>query len=190
MEIESTNRLLDYKDYLKYSDTWIETGSGHGGGIQRALDAGFQHVYSMDASETSFEICKNRFFSRANNPKVHLFMGLSQRLLPQILNLAGKRCVILLDAHPSGPNSYGHAELMAGNASYAQDSIICGELEAVLSSGYEHAILFDDINGHQSSSESYAQMILNTYPGYRFSFYDENLSGVWLYKEKLLAALP
>ncbi|HEY5392149.1 MAG TPA: hypothetical protein VIJ57_08555 [Hanamia sp.] len=44
MKIESTGRLLDYREFRKYSDTFIETGNAAGDGLQRALDGGFQYI--------------------------------------------------------------------------------------------------------------------------------------------------
>jgi len=183
-KIQSTGRLLDYKDFRKYSDTLIETGSGHGGGIQRALDAGFRSIVSIEAKPENYEICMERFLP---DPRIVLLLGESVNVLPEVLDIFRQRVVFFLDAHPSGPRSYGHKELMEGNRDFAQDTIIRKELGILLESPYKHVFILDDINGHAIASD-YVQMIADKRENYKFFFYDEN-PGTF-YKDKLLVAVP
>lgn len=185
MSIASTGKLLDYRDFRKYSRTLIETGSGHGAAIQRAIDADMELVISIEADEENFRICRTRF---RDNPSVFLYEGKSIEVLPilfQLFHLG--RCVFFLDAHPSGPRSYGHQQVMAGDMTYAQDSIIRQELEIILADPYRHVFILDDING-QPVAADYVQMIAGKHENYRFAFYDESLGK--FYKDKLLVAVP
>lgn len=185
MNIESTGKFLHYKEFRKYSRTLIETGSGHGGGIQRALDAGFERIISIEAGGENFQICRKRF---RDNPAVFLYQGKSIDALPVLFQLFDLgQCVFFLDAHPSGPASFGHQELMTGDMTYAQDTIIRQELKILLADPYRHAFILDDING-QPVATDYAQMIAARHRNYHFAFYDENLGK--FYKDKLLVAIP
>lgn len=182
--IRSTGQLLEYSQFRKYSHTLIETGAGRGGGIQRALAAGFTYIVSIEALEENYLFCKERFRS---NPHVTVLLSQSVELLPRLVALALTRVVFYLDAHPSGPQSYGHQELMEGNMRFAQDTVIRQELGIILESPHRHVIILDDINGDPIASD-YAGMISARHPGYQFSFYDENLGT--FYKDKLLVAVP
>ena len=183
--IPSTGKLLDYRDFLRFGKTFIETGSGHGSGIQRALDAGFEKIVSIEAHGPNFTACQKRF---SGNENIKLVFGLSQILLPAVLETVSESCVVFLDAHPSGLDSYGHKELMKGNSSFSQDTIIREELNAILRSPFPHAIILDDMNGHLPTCESYCEIILNKHPDYQFAFYDENLGK--FYKDKILVVIP
>src|SRR3990167_11088866 len=125
--ILSTGKLLDYRDFLRFGKTFIETGSGRGSGIQRALDAGFEKIVSIEAHEPNFTACQKRF---SGNKNIKLVFGLSQILLPMVLETVLENCIIFLDAHPSGLDSYGHRELMEGDFNFSQDMIIREELDA------------------------------------------------------------
>lgn len=68
------NTLLNLKDFVKYSDTFIETGTAAGCGIQRALDAGFLKAKSVEAEPSFFKQSSERF---KRNTNVAIFYGLS-----------------------------------------------------------------------------------------------------------------
>lgn len=181
----STGKLLDYKDFRQYSDAFIETGTAAGDGVQRAMDAGFNPVLSCEAARCWFELSRDRF---NGNRSAILFFGKSTDVLPAMMQYVGGVSIIFLDAHPAGPTSAGHAEWVEGNTDWNQDSIIKAELKIVLASGLKHVIIIDDVNGlADGHSEQYAQMIGEDYD---FNFYDENLSGDLLYKDKILVATP
>lgn len=189
--ILSTNEFLSYKMFRPFSDTFIETGSGHGDGIQRALDAGFTQVISIEAYYENFMVCAKRF---AGDGRVHLYYGTSQDVLPRLIQAYSGPCVFYLDAHPSAENSYGYVEAARGDAAYFQDTVIRAELALILRDHLRHVILIDDMHGDsRDCAHQYMQMILDAKGGYNFAFYDENLSGsdpAYFYKDKLLAAVP
>ncbi len=179
--IEFINELFDYKNFLKYSNTLIETGCAWGDGVQRALDAGFKKVISIEASNKYFIHSKSRF-----NSNVSILLGESKKVLPKILK--GKPLVFFLDAHPSATDSYGYTEWAATQANI-QDNIIKAELGIILADYNKHIIIIDDMQGLDEFSQRYIDMILKVNSDYQFKFYDENLSGNKFYKSKILAAI-
>jgi hypothetical protein len=190
--VPAVNEFLYHDTLRRYGDTFIETGSGQGDGIQRALDAGFEHVSSIEAYDENFMICAMRF---QNDRRVKLYRGRSVDVLPRLLSLLPGPCVFFLDAHPSAENSYGYEEAARGDADYYQDTIIRQELALILADGRRHVILIDDMHGDSSVCvPTYRDMILRAQPDYTFRLYDENLSPdanpVHFYKDKILVACP
>lgn len=187
-QIEFTGRLFDYSEFRKYSDTFIETGCANGDGVQRALDAGFEHITSIEAATEWFVKSTRRF---NGNSKVHIELGKSIDKLQQV-DLY-EPAVFYLDAHSSGDTSFGHKECLAGEPEFQQDSIIKQELNIILSNYNKHIICIDDVNGlTDGHAEEYMQICLNANPDYKFQFWDENLSGdpAFYYKDKILVAIP
>ncbi len=185
--IESKKQLLDYKNYRHFSDTFIETGSAAGDGIQRALAADFQEVRSCEGARSWFDMCVDRF---KNVPRVSLILGKSTNVLLSML--PDKPAVVFLDAHPAGPLSFGHDDLMSdpANSEFKQDNIIKAELKILSDCGVKHLIIIDDVNGHADGyAEEYCKLIGD---GYTFEFWDECLSGQfeYYYHDKILVAIP
>src|SRR4030095_4469957 len=81
---------------------FIETGTYHGDTVQKALDMGFERVYSIELSRRLHEQAVARF---ANRPEVVLVQGGSETELPKILTQVNERAVFWLDGHASGPDS-------------------------------------------------------------------------------------
>jgi hypothetical protein len=188
MKTISTNKLLYYSHFKQYGNTFIETGSAAGDGIQRALDAGFDDVTSIEANENWFRYCMHRYIS---DLRVKLHLGKSVDVLRNlIVSKKNKNIIFFLDAHPAGPTTAGHDEVIAGNSEYGQDQIIKNELTVILARFNEPVIMIDDQAGISPTSNYYIDMISEKHPGYIFEFYDENLSGDHLYKNKILVARP
>ena len=193
--IKSTNQLLDYKDFVKYSDEFYETGAAAGDGIQRALDAGFDMVTSIEASKEYFEICRKRFSGK--QLKVFLRHGKSVDILSLMLTKNNVRIpsVFYLDAHVSGETSAGYEDWIENGeeSEYAQDKTIKLELAIILAHSNKHVIIIDDVNGiADGHAHEYAAIMQAANPDYKFYFYDECLSGdaQYFYHEKLLVAIP
>lgn len=184
-----TGKLLNYKDFVHMSSVFIETGTAAGDGVQRALDAGFCTVSSIEAKEYWYELCKKRF---TGNAHVDICLGKSTDELKTYQVLEQERCVIFLDAHPAGPESAGHAEWESGDRSWDQDTIIKAELAIILATAKRHVIIIDDVNGMKDGhAAEYMALIEADYPNqYDYAFYDENLSGSLLYEDKILVAIP
>jgi hypothetical protein len=86
--------------FQKYPNpVFIETGSFIGDGIQAALDAGFETIYSIEISASLFLKCVDRFYG---NEKVHLIYGDSSLLLDRLLSTIKVPATFWLDGHNSG----------------------------------------------------------------------------------------
>lgn len=166
---------MNFIPFLQYSDTFIETGTAVGDGVRRAQDAGFTTVHSIEADESLHTIAASRV-------QANLHLGLSYDILPTII--PDKRCVFFLDAHPAGPGTHGHDELMTGDYNHHQDSIITRELGVILRDRNDHVIIIDDMQGWDSGSK-YRNIIRAINPLYKFSIIDD-----MGHKEKIMICLP
>jgi hypothetical protein len=189
-QIEFTGRLFDYKEFRKHSDTFIETGCANGDGVQRALDAGFEAIESIEAATEWFVKSSRRF---TGSSKVEICFGKSTDMLHRAINnfFPTEPIVFYLDAHSSGNTSFGHKECIAGEPEFQQDNIIKQELNIILSNYNKHIICIDDVNGlTDGHAEEYMQICLNANPDYKFQFWDEQLDPKGpRYKDKILTAI-
>lgn len=85
-----------FQKYL--NNTFIETGSYMGDGVQQALNAGFNKVISIELSDKYYAICKNRF---SNNPNVQIIQGDSYKIMPDVLKNINESVTFWLDGHHS-----------------------------------------------------------------------------------------
>lgn len=196
IEIKSTGQILDYSILEQHSKIFIETGAAAGAGIQRAVDAGFKTIVSIEASKEWFDKCVHRFY---DEPSVTMYLGKSTDILGSVIdrisNYQSSPFVIYLDAHPSGPASAGHKEVLEGDTSWTQDSIIKAELDIILVKDTVHVIVIDDVNGlTDGHALEYAQKIADKWEDYEFFFYDEWLGDrstkEHFYPDKILVAIP
>lgn len=185
-----TNKKLNFADFINHSDTYIETGTCYGQSVERALAAGYKKIKSVEVHKPFFDHCFNLF---SENADVELFLGKSDEELYEMLKNVIKPCVIFLDAHPAGPNTGGHDDLMekGDKSEFQQDFILTKELEIILLNRIDHIIIIDDQNGINSDNEAYIKILLSANPDYQFFFYDEQLDpkGTY-YKNKSLVCIP
>jgi len=176
---------MDFKPFVSYSNTLIETGTHIGESVASALSAGFTTVKSVEAYRPSYYYSSNRFKS---DNRVSIYFGQSVDRLPEMIENIPIPSVFWLDAHPSGPNTAGHDDLMAGNKECEQDVILSKEVEIILRHG-RHVILIDDQQGW-ATARQFADQIDEYYPDcYTFRIEDEVRPGVH-YKDKVLICLP
>lgn len=93
-----------FTKYKNDYDTFIETGSYIGDGIQSALNAGFNKIYSYELAPVYYEQTKKRFLNEA---KLSLFFGDSRTLLKELLKTNKSKILFWLDAHFSGGDTEG-----------------------------------------------------------------------------------
>ena len=193
-QIEFTGKLFDYKEFRKYSEVFIETGCAAGDGVQRAVDAKFSLVTSIEAADKWFNICYERFKNLFST--VRIVKGVSTDVLGTVLSAHSylnkeKPVVIYLDAHSSGDTSFGHKECIAGEPEFQQDNIIKQELNIILSNYNKHIICIDDVNGlSDGHAEEYMELCLQYNRDYKFQFWDEQLDSKGpRYKDKILTAI-
>jgi hypothetical protein len=188
--MEFTGRLFDYKEFRKYSDTFIETGVAAGDGIKRALDAGFEMVTGIEASKMYYEMSRERF---KNNGSVFMVFGKSENIIGMVTKNP-KTMVIYLDAHVSGDTSFGYEEWKRDgeNGPTSQDNIIKAELAIILANYNKHVICIDDVNGMDDGhAKEYMEICLKANQDYKFQFYDEQLDKNGpLYWNKILVVIP
>jgi hypothetical protein len=81
---------------FKKGDIFIETGTLYGDGIQKALDAGFKRVISIDIDPAIVEAATKQF---AGRPEVLVMLGDSKKALAEQLVFIKEPCTFWLDAH-------------------------------------------------------------------------------------------
>lgn len=122
----------------KCGDTFIETGTGGGGGIQAALDAGFRTVASIDTDEEKYLAARRNFPNRYFGHKVLPMWGNSPQVLAQLIpltNTFGRGCTIFLDAH--------HKD---------HPSPLRAELDQILKLTVPHVLIIDDLHRYRDGT--------------------------------------
>lgn len=129
------NYFAEYKGDKKI---FIETGTYRGDGIQLALDAGFERIYSMDIDPANIDFTMNRFDMHSGAyPNIRLYNGDSGESLDQILQHIKEPAVFWLDAH---------SQMLEGEEAGATDWPLMMELRQIIETGAkEHTILIDDM---------------------------------------------
>ena len=83
----------------KNCDVYFETGTFRGCGIQKAYDAGFKEIYSVEINKEYVDFANNRHKDKENVSVIH---SDSVSFLKSVIDT--KRCFIFLDAH--APNTH------------------------------------------------------------------------------------
>lgn len=109
-----------------------------GGGVQRALEAGFKKVISIEISEKYFNYSFNRF---ADNNRVSLFLGDSLKVLPWIIEPINEPITFFLDGH-----FFSQSPAIVDNHQLAAIEVpLLQELEIIKEHPIKtHTILIDD----------------------------------------------
>ncbi len=188
MKPVETNKLLNFADFIGHSNIYIETGTCYGGSVKKAMEAGYKTIKSVEVYEPFYLKCQETF---RDNKNVELFFGKSDEKMKEMLEDIRQPAVIFLDAHPAGPNTGGHDDLMEKGAEseYHQDTVLKRELAAILAHNPRHIIIIDDQNGENPDNEHYIKMILAVNSAYQFYWYDEQ-AGPTFYKNKSLVCIP
>jgi len=177
----SSETLFSY--FARYARVFVETGTYLGDGIQRALDSGFETVYSCDVNEELVEQAARRFA----DSDVQVVHGSSGDVLPGILSRIAERAVFFLDGHGMPPDAssehFSASTLLPGREDdpsvYAP---LRTELGLILAHPVrDHIILIDDRQCFgtwmfDGITESEVQhKLFSTHPGYSFRHFENVL---------------
>jgi hypothetical protein len=111
----------------------VETGTWRGTGVEAALAAGFSDVRSVELSPRYHEISSGLF---AGDSRVRLWLGDSVERLPEMVADVTTPITFWLDAHHSGGDTAGSAEICP----------LLAELAAISAHPIKtHTILIDDV---------------------------------------------
>lgn len=149
-----------YDLFVKYkTDTFIETGTHMGAGIERAVDIGYERIFSIEIVEAYYNGTVEEF---RNDKNVFLYFGDSVVQLPEILKRVKSKSTFWLDAHMSG---------------IGKNCPILEELKAIEKHKIKnHNILIDDIRDFGTQSHDFITMrqvqmaLLDINPAYEFLF--------------------
>jgi len=119
-----TLNAIDQKEFV-HLETFIETGTFKGGGIQQALDIGFKRVYSVELDNNLYIKAANRFQS---DDRVRCWHGDSRDVLPAILDEVKSASLVFLDGHSSS------------------NTPLIDELRVLANCQVRHVIIVDDID--------------------------------------------
>lgn len=157
---------------FSYYKTFVETGCGSGDGIQAALDAGFNEIYSIELYKIKYLPTRKRFM---NDDRVSLMLGHSANILTGLLPALFNGIVFWLDAH------YDFAARREGN-NLEDVQPILEEIKAIenYSKSNLNTILIDDrldfVNPrpqmHNISEQNLKDAILNINLNYEFRTID------------------
>lgn len=169
----------------KYSDCLVETGTYHGAGLLGATYARFERMLTCELSPILQDIAVQNMGSQFG--KITYYSGNSGDWLPEMLKAAGKRCVVLLDAHVVGGDSDCSNAITPG-------ATVCPlreELAALAKADrHDHLILVDDIDlcgTHHLAGITYDEVIASLKQingAYSFRIFDG------IRPAMLLAAIP
>ena len=149
----------------------VETGSGDGGGIILAKEAGFKIVYSIELSNYHFWLTQQR---TAHLKGVHLTQGDSAECLKALIMAINEPITFWLDAHFSSPGT-------ATGKHYDYVDQAVDELRQIAEHPVKtHHILIDDIG----YSEKLNEAIYQVNPNYKISIVDGKGSKIVIAKLK------
>ena len=172
-----------YKELFErhLSAVFIETGSYMGDGIQAALDAGFETVYSIELSESLYIYCRGRY---GYYPGVYLVNGDSAIELGNILKDIHVPVTFWLDGHYSGG-----ATVMG-----MVDSPLLQELDIIARHKIKtHTIIIDDLRcwtmeSHGFNVQTLIERISLINTDYWFVYEDGRDRNLVIYKNDILVA--
>lgn len=143
----NASELIRHKKDIKI---FIETGTADGDGIECALLAGFEEIYSIELNPNLFERSKEKF---KNDKNVHLILGSSEEELPKILDKIDNPFILWLDAHWSGGEYIG--ELM--------NVYLPKELKSIekYSKKFNNSVIMIDDMNHYINDKDFCSLVEN-----------------------------
>lgn len=157
-----------FKKYL--NNTFVETGSYLGDGVQQAINAGYKKIISIELSDKYHSISTNRF---SNNLNVSIIKGDSFKVLPNIIENINEKVTFWLDGHHS-----------CGDTALGQYwSPLMQELNVIKSHHIKtHTIMIDDMRcwelpnpTHGFHKEDIFKKLLEINSEYKFTYQDNHV---------------
>ena len=160
---------------------FVETGTFGGDGIQKALDAGFEQVRSIEVHPNLIAGARQRFNDR---PNVKIYQGDSSCDLWSVIADLDQPATFWLDAHICPPREDG-----------GKNCPLIEELEQIRRHPIKtHVILIDDMHCCHTQlfdfmgREHFIQKLLEINPDYHICYVDGGNDGE--YKNNVMVALP
>jgi len=130
--------IRDYQEKTQF-EVFIETGTYLGETIE-SVHKYFDKSYSIELSEKLGARAKNKFLKESS---INIYVGQSEKCLPEILNELNKPAIFWLDAH------YSEGFTAKGPT----DTAILSELDAIKSHSIKnHVILIDDMRSFRTEA--------------------------------------
>lgn len=122
-----------------HSNHFIETGTYIGGGVDLALECGYQSIHSIEMSDIYYNQCVLKF---KGVDSVHLYHGDSTVILPHVLGIITDPCTLWLDGHKIPGHKYTSSDGVGW-----KNCPILFELDAIAAHPIKtHTILIDDLH--------------------------------------------
>jgi len=158
------------------NEVFIETGTLDGFGVDRAIEAGFKRIYSIEACPSIHERNRLRFISY---PHVSIILGRSEVELPKLVSDLMIPATVWLDAHGSW-----EAPMLPGSSMCP----LREELEALANAPCrKHTVLIDDVSDFivmGFSVEILTEMLRRVNPSYSVAIVDndrpQSVLAAWL----------
>jgi len=153
--------------FEKYKNTkyFFESGTHIGDGVQKALDAGFEKIISVELGQNYYDHCVSRF---KNNEYVNLYLGDTEDLMESLISKINEPITFWLDGHNSGyDTAWGKHE-----------SPLIQELEIIKKHHMNtHTLIIDDLRCWEKPHYNFdkndvIEFVLSINPNYEIIFED------------------
>lgn len=167
------NLTRHFRRFAKNS--FVETGTHLGNGLQCALNTGHSKCYTIEIHEYLYRDARQRFHEQIASGTVECFWGDSAKVLPDIVAELTEPALFWIDAHISGNYGDKIAE---------KNCPIYEELEAIAASAIRtHTLMIDDLACFDKPVhdniplQAVQERILRINPAYKFEYLDSHLPG-------------
>jgi hypothetical protein len=92
---------FDLKEY--HNAIFFETGTFKGDGIEKAIDAGFERIISIEIFKPFYEKARKKF---RKNKQVKIYLGNAEKLIPNLLRHVDCNVTFFLDSHIQPDENY------------------------------------------------------------------------------------
>lgn len=99
------NDSMTYKTLfeLYVCECYVETGTGGGGTLSKALQCDYKKCISIEPWITMYEQCTKKFKAELDDGRLNLYNGKSEKILKSVLPKIHTQITFFLDAHQNHP---------------------------------------------------------------------------------------